>query len=154
MVLRDVSNGNGSRFANATGVQMRPFEFGSTIGMEYLDPNARQSSSYFAPLVHHLIRKHGYVRGATLFGAPYDFRLAPLDNRFWMAEMRRLIEFAYVRNDRRRVVIVAHSLGNIYTWRFLREMTPQWRRQYVEQYVAISGPWGGSMNAIKAAVTG
>lgn len=154
MILRDVSHRHdGTRFANATGVEMRPFKFGSTIGVEYLDNNVADTW-YFAPLVDHLIAKHGYVRDESLFGAPYDWRLAPLDNRFWMHQMQALIERASAKNGGERAVVVAHSLGNLYAWRFLRQMSEQWRRKYIDNYVALSGPWGGTSKAFKAVITG
>lgn len=108
----------------------------------------------YGPLAKHIVRKYGYVRGESLFGAPYDWRLAPLDNPYWMVRMRELVESASERNGGRRVVLIVHSLGNLYTWHFLRSMTREWREQYIDSYLALAAPWGGAVSAVLAVVTG
>ena len=57
-------------------MEIRAPYFGGTEGIEYLDGTVDHPGEYFAPLVESLV-KIGYVRGKSLFGAPYDFRFAP-----------------------------------------------------------------------------
>lgn len=151
--LRDLSH-NATRFANASGVELRPaFAFGSTAGIEILDP-LNNATRYYYAIAEHLVSRHGYRRGQSLFGASYDFRLAPLGNAWWMRQMRELVERSVERNNGSRAVLVAHSLGTVYTWRFLREQSAEWRARYVDSYVSLAGAWGGTAFSILAVVTG
>ena len=63
------------RYANQTGVEIRPYKFGALAGVAALDPALPKYTGTFAPLIDAL-SEAGYVEGQDLFGAPYDFRLA------------------------------------------------------------------------------
>ncbi|RZC66285.1 hypothetical protein C5167_009969 [Papaver somniferum] len=60
-------------YRNARGVETRVPYFGSTEGLQYLNPNPilKDITAYMAPLVESLERQ-GYVEGQDLFGAPYS----------------------------------------------------------------------------------
>ena len=49
--------------------------FGTTDSVEYIDKSMRGFSVYFAKVVEYLLPL-GYEKGASLVGAPYDFRRA------------------------------------------------------------------------------
>ena len=63
------------RYHNQTGVEIRPYQFGNLSGIAALDPSLSSVSGTYEKLISALIDA-GYEEGHTLFGAPYDFRLA------------------------------------------------------------------------------
>ena len=65
---------NGEYF-NCDGVEIRAPGFGDTGSVEFLDAYG-SVIPYFYYFVD-FFTKHGYVRGASLRAAPYDWRLTP-----------------------------------------------------------------------------
>ena len=51
-----------------------------------------------------------------------------------------------------KALLLAHSMGNLVSLAFLRMHTPAWRAQHIAALVALSGPWGGSVTAMKGAL--
>ena len=75
------------------------------------------------------------------------FRFAD-DNVDFFPKFKALIESTYEVNGKKRVMLLAHSLGNLYVLYFLKRMTPQWKKKYVRTYVAVSAPIGGSVKPL------
>jgi lysophospholipase-3 len=69
----------------------------------------------------------------------------------FFGNLTRLIEEAVSNNDRQPATIVAHSLGCLVSVAFLTRQPPDWVAQHVDSLVAISGPWAGSVTALKGA---
>lgn len=113
-----------------------------------------------APLVKSL-EEIGYVRDKTLFGAPYDFRygLAPeghpceVGSKF-LKDLKELIEKASVSNGGKPVILVSHSLGGLFALQFLNRNPPSWRRHFIKHLVALSTPWGGSVEEMRTFASG
>ena len=60
------------------GVITRIPGWGNSTFVEYLDPTKAGSFGfYFKYIADFLVNDIGYIRGQTLFGAPYDYRKAP-----------------------------------------------------------------------------
>lgn len=105
------------------------------------------------------LEKEGYVDGQSLLGAPYDFRYAPGPNaaveaRTYLNDLESLIESAYSRNANRKVVLVAHSLGGLFTLYFLNRQSVAWLQKYVSHFVSIATPWGGTAEQMKTFASG
>lgn len=66
--------------SNVPGVETQLPKWGDTEDMEMVDStpvvNNYDYGAYFYNIAAALV-KRGYVRGDTLFGAPYDFRKGP-----------------------------------------------------------------------------
>ncbi|KAJ7562146.1 hypothetical protein O6H91_03G056400 [Diphasiastrum complanatum] len=144
-----IYNPSTKRFRNAPGVNTEVSYFGSTRAMEYLDPKLKCATAYLASLVNNL-KQNGYIDGKTLFGAPYDFRYAPGPNAAdvavdYLKNLKNLIETASSSNDDKPVVLVAHSLGALWTLYLLNQQPIEWRQKYVGRFIGISAPWGGSV---------
>ena len=86
---------------------------------------------------------HGYERGLSMRGAPYDSRYAPHSQPFYFIQLRRLVEDTWVLNGRRRVVLFAHSMGGLYAAYFLSRQLSVWKQQYVEALITVNTPWAG-----------
>jgi len=85
----------------------------------------------------------GYERGVSVRGAPYDFRYAPHSQPFYFVKLRQLVEETWAVNGRRKVVLVAHSMGGLYASYFLRRRSGAWKDQYIEALVTVNTPWAG-----------
>ena len=44
--------------------------------------------------------------------------------------------------------------GNVVVSYFMQLWGEAWTRKYIREMVAVSGPWGGSVNTLKAAISG
>ena len=62
-------------YANASGVEIRPYDFGGVGGIYSIDPDLPTATSTYKVIVDRLTEA-GYKERQDLFGAPYDFRLA------------------------------------------------------------------------------
>jgi alpha-beta hydrolase superfamily lysophospholipase len=67
----------------------------------------------------------------------------------YYANLTALVEGAVAANGGTRTLLLAHSMGNLVTLAFLRSHTPAWRAQHVAALIGLSGPWGGSVTALK-----
>ncbi|CAN6450100.1 unnamed protein product [Victoria cruziana] len=140
-------------YRNAPGVEMRVPHFGSTRSLLYLDPNLKHITSYMAPLVKAL-EEIGYVDERTLFGAPYDFRFglgnnhsSSVGSRF-LADLKGLVEKASSCNGGKKVILISHSLGGLWTLHLLNRNSLSWRRKYVQHFIALSPPWAGTVQEL------
>lgn len=68
--------------------------------------------------------------------------------------LKALVENTYTINGNSRVMITAHSMGNLYTLFFLRKMTKAWKKKYVRGFVAVSAPLGGAVKSVRAMTSG
>jgi hypothetical protein len=95
---------------------------------------------------------NGYVVGKDLFGAPFDWRHAPLYIDFFYQQFKDLIEHAYATNDNTPVALFAYSAGAMVTHRFLTQFVDQaWKDKHINRVVWGSASFGGSMSATKIA---
>jgi len=138
---------------NTPGVSTRIPGFGSTYSIEYIQPGA-SFTAYFNVLVDFLVNSAGYQRNVSVRGAPYDFRYAPNTNKFWLDSFKRLIEETFEMNNQKRVSLVTHSMGGLYTLYFLNQQDQAWKEKYVKSFIPISAPWGGSVKSCKTLATG
>ncbi|KAI4375066.1 hypothetical protein MLD38_012978 [Melastoma candidum] len=147
-------------YYNAPGVETRVNGFGSTESMLYLDPNLKRVTTYMADLVDHL-KRHGYVDGKTLFGAPYDFRYglaaeghpSQVGSKF-LQDLKDLIEKASASNHGKPVILISHSLGGLFVLQLLNRNSPSWRCKYVKHFIALSAPWGGAVDEMLTFASG
>ncbi|KAG8494076.1 hypothetical protein CXB51_011554 [Gossypium anomalum] len=147
-------------YCNAPGVETRVPEFGSTNSLLYLNPNLKRLTAYMAPLVKFL-EEIGYVSGETMFGAPYDFRYglaaeghpSHVGSKF-LQDLKDLIEQASASNGGKPVILLSHSLGGLYVLQLLNRNPPSWRRRYIKHFIALSAPWGGTVQEILTFASG
>lgn len=113
-----------------------------------------------APLVESL-EEIGYIDSKTLFGAPYDFRygLAPEGHSChigskYLQQLKDLIENASVVNGGKPVIIISHSLGGLYVHQLLLRTTTSWRMKFIKHFIALSTPWGGTVQEMLTFASG
>ncbi|KAL5558692.1 hypothetical protein UlMin_034903 [Ulmus minor] len=147
-------------YINAPGVQTRVSHFGSTQSLLYLNPSLKGITSYMAPLVESL-EEIGYERDKTLFGAPYDFRYglaakghpSKVGSKF-LQDLKALIEKASASNGGKPVILVSHSLGGLFALQLLNRNPLSWRRHFIKHLVALSAPWGGTVEEMLTFASG
>ena len=69
---------------------------GTTVDVEWLDPDKESFSVYYAKTVQKLAAL-GYQTGVNLHGAPYDFRRAANEHETYFENLKDLIQQTYDR---------------------------------------------------------
>ncbi|XP_075518852.1 lecithin-cholesterol acyltransferase-like 1 [Primulina tabacum] len=147
-------------YHNAPGVETRVSDFGSTQSLLYLDPHLKHATSYMEPLVKFL-EQAGYASGKNLFGAPYDFRYAlaaeghpsKVGSKF-LEDLKNLVESSSHSNGGKPVILVSHSLGGLFVLHFLNRNSNYWRQRYIKHFIALSAPWGGTVDEMVTFASG
>ncbi|XP_062164162.1 lecithin-cholesterol acyltransferase-like 1 [Alnus glutinosa] len=147
-------------YRNAPGVETRVPHFGSTQSLLYLDPHLKHITAYMAPLVESL-EQIGYENRKTLFGAPYDFRYglaaeghpSHVGSKF-LQDLKELIENASSSNGGKPVILLSHSLGGLFALQLLSRNPPSWRQKFIKHFVALSAPWGGTVQEMLTFASG
>ena len=141
------------RASNAPGVETRVPFWGSTEGLEELDPQIPgHATATFYQMVRALVAA-GYVRNVSLRGAPYDFRYTP-DSSGLVPRLRTLVEQAVATAAGRPATLVSHSMGGLQTLYFLRQQTAAWKARHIARWVSISTPFAGSAQLARLFATG
>lgn len=138
---------------NAPGVITRVNGFGKAESVEFVDPSRLYGTNYFDSLVKQLVEL-GYERDKNILGAPYDFRRAPNELQDFFVDLKGLVEKTYRSNGDEKVVFICHSMGCLNALYFLRHNPQSWKDKYMRSMISLSGPWGGSVKAIKAFASG
>jgi lysophospholipase-3 len=141
--------------SNNEGVETRVPDFGGTSAFEELDPGIPlHGSAVFRQMVEALVSA-GLVRNETLRGAPYDFRYAPSSpvGAQFITDLQKLIEETAVATGQ-RVSLVSHSMGCLQVLYLLNKQSQEWKDRYIEKWVPIAGPFGGSATEMRLHASG
>lgn len=120
----------------------------------------RHVTTYMAPLVESL-EGIGYVAGDSLFGAPYDFRYglaaeghpSHVGSKF-LQDLKALVEKASTCNGGKPVILLSHSLGGLFVLQLLNRNPLSWRKKFIQHFVALSAPWGGTVEQMLTFASG
>ncbi|XP_030061000.1 lysosomal phospholipase A and acyltransferase [Microcaecilia unicolor] len=150
--IRLVYNRTSKTTMSPDGVDVRVPGFGQTFFLEFLDPSKRSIGIYFHTLVQSLVDL-GYRRDEDIRGAPYDWRKAPNENGDYFVALRKMIESMYEEYGS-PVVLIAHSMGNMYTLYFLNQQPQDWKNKYIKCFVSLGAPWGGVPKTLRVLASG
>lgn len=151
--MRLVYHAENHTTTNSPGVLIRQPNFGNTSSVEFLDESEMTSTSYFYYIVESLVSS-GYTRNINIMGAPYDFRKAPNENAKFIKQLGMLIEETSLKNGKKPVVVIGHSMGNPYVFTMLNEKSSSWKKTYIKSFVSLSGPWGGAVKTLRLMASG
>ncbi|XP_055790421.1 phospholipase A2 group XV-like [Salvelinus fontinalis] len=134
------------------GVDVRVPGFGKTFPLEYIDPSKGDIGMYFFTIVQALV-DWGYTRDDDVRGAPYDWRKAPNENKAYFLRLQHMIEEMAMK-ARGPVVLMAHSMGNMYTLYFLNHQPQAWKDRYIKTFVSLGAPWAGVAKTLRVVASG
>ncbi|KAK5612301.1 hypothetical protein CRENBAI_016289 [Crenichthys baileyi] len=134
------------------GVYVRVPGFGKTYSLEYLDPSKRSVGMYFFSIVQAMV-EWGYTRDDDIRGAPYDWRKAPNENKEYFGELQQMIE-EMAEKAGGPVVLIAHSMGNMYTLYFLNQQKQAWKDKYIKAFISLGAPWAGVAKTLRVVTSG
>jgi Lecithin:cholesterol acyltransferase len=94
----------------------------------------------------------GYKLGINVFGLPYEWR-APFTKNDMTRRFAKLVKNV-AQINRKRVIIVAHSMGNLNTVNNLANLDQSFKDKFIEKYFAIAAPYLGAPTAFKYMIEG
>ncbi|XP_045149525.1 phosphatidylcholine-sterol acyltransferase [Echinops telfairi] len=147
---RVVYNRSSGQVSNAPGVQIRVPGFGKTYSVEYIDKN--KLAGYMHTLVQNLVN-NGYVRDETVRAAPYDWRLDPSQQGEYYRKLAGLVEEMHTTYGK-PVFLIGHSLGSLHLLHFLLQQPQAWKDQFIDGFISLGAPWGGSVKSLLVLATG
>ena len=68
--------------------------------------------------------------------------------------MEKLIEEMYHSNGDKKLILVCHSMGCLYSYYLLRHHPQAWKDQYIQSWITIGAPFGGSVKSLEALLNG
>ena len=103
-----------------------------------------EKSTVFGKLVETLTQ-YGYQPGFSLAGVPNDFRQFISTNTFANKTLNHLINTMY-ENTGKRVIIIAHSFGNLVTLNTLKQNSEL--KTKIKKWISLAPPFGGATKAV------
>lgn len=68
--------------------------------------------------------------------------------------MEDLIQEMYHSNGDKKVILVCHSMGCLYSYYLLKRQPQAWKDQYIQSWMTIAAPFGGAVKSLDAVVEG
>ncbi len=97
------------------------------------------------------LKEKGYKNGFSMAGLPYDFRKFHLTNTQFKEKFEIMVEMLY-RNTGKKVIVVAHSLGNLNVLQILNKENAIGSK--IKRFVSLVPPYFGAAKAVEFFSTG
>lgn len=96
-------------------------------------------------------REKGYSTGFSMAGLPYDFRKFHMTNEQFKEKFETMVNMLH-RNTGKKVIIAAHSLGNLNALRILNKDNPI--NSKIKRYIGLVPPFLGAAKVVEFFSTG
>lgn len=75
------------------------------------------------------------------------------ENKAYFLSLQQMIE-EMAEKAGGPVVLIAHSMGNMYTLYFLNHQPQTWKDRYIKAFVSLGAPWAGVAKTLRVVATG
>jgi len=72
----------------------------------------------------------------------------------YLNNLKQLIVSTYEENNHQPVILVGHSMGNMYIHYLLTHQSQKWKNMYIKSFIALAGPWGGAVKSVRLYISG
>ena len=94
---------------------------------------------YFQTLINSIHKIH------DIYCFPYDFRI--IGNKNYRTLLNKKLKES-IEEKKEKVVLISHSFGGIFLHQFLLEQTIEWKNKYIDKFITINSPYGGSVHCL------
>ena len=126
-------------------------KFGSLEGAKYIDYGLIKKYHIYDSLIKlfDFLHEKGYQEEKNMFVAPYDWRLAPLGIPTFWPSIIKLVEEAYQKNNKEKVILYGFSCGGALLVKLLGDyVTPEWKEKYIKKAILLAPSFGGTGDSI------
>jgi lecithin-cholesterol acyltransferase len=142
---------NNGVITNRTNTSVFVTDFGGETSIDWVDTGI--FGFPLVPVLVHVLEtfhNNGYVIKEDMFGAPFDWRYAPVLIESFYDQLKSLIEDAYSSNGNQKVAVFGYSAGGLSLHYFMtRKVDQAWKDKYIDRLVFGSASIGGSMSATR-----
>lgn len=120
---------------------------GDTNGIKIINKNTKY---FISNRFGEYILEYFYKKLYPVYAIPYDFRIIPQIN--YLKNLRESIKLSIeeiYKENNKKVVVIAHSLGSIVIMNFFNNIDTKWINKYIDLVICINPPFEGSILALR-----
>lgn len=92
-------------------------------------------------------------KGTSVYSSSLLFFVPSDENKEFFLALQQMIE-EMAEKAGGPVVLIAHSMGNMYTLYFLNQQPQGWKDRYIKAFVSLGAPWAGVAKTLRVLTSG